>query len=265
MAQSKIDQEVTNIGITNNNGNHWYFYALLLDGKPCAKFGKSTVHLGKRIYSYLEKEHSGQTKDWSTFRLICAIKFKKKSCIKHVEGLIKEHAKDHPLHSNQHFNTEQYDLPKVWEQIREFIIAKSFPFAEKVYLAKNPDEAIQKIVSQKKQTQKKTNKPIKSKAIISVKQDIIQKGKDIAVYHPRKQKQMTSTELILKYLNETCNFSDISGIGPVLSDRLNYARPFYALHDIMDVHMIGQMRYNAIVSHVKGKAFDYICNHQAID
>jgi hypothetical protein len=239
MAQTIIDQEVTKIGITNNNGNYWYFYALLLDGKPCAKFGMTGDHLGNRIYKYLEKEHSGQTKDWSTFHLICAIKFKKKSCIKHVEGLVKVHAKDHPLHSYQHFNTEQYNLPKVWEQIREFIMTKSFPFAEKVYLVGNPDEVIQMIVSC-------------AKPIIPVNKVTVPKGKEVVV--DKSSKKMTEDTIVLWYINQIPDYKVIEGIRNKLGPRLREAKPFKSLESIAKVDGIGKVKYNAIINYARTRA-----------
>lgn len=257
MQQSVIDSEVSKIGITNNNGFYWYFYALLLDGKPCAKFGSSTVHLGNRIYNYLVKEHDNQTKDWKTFRVICVIKFAKKSCIKHVEGLIKEYAKDHPLHIGQHHNTEQYNLDKVWEQIRDFICAKSFPFAEKVYLIDNPNEVIKKIVCKKLD---KDSKP-KSQSIVPIKNAIVPKSKEVVQYH--KPKKISLDEAILKYINEMDDFRVIPGIGPVLDERLRDEQPFSYLSDIMDVRMIGTEKYNAIENYVKSKAFDKLYHQMA--
>lgn len=226
-----IDREISSIGISDQTGIFWYFYGLLLDDKPCAKFGKSTVHLGKRIHSYLEIEHKDQKKDWDSFRLICVMQFRRRTSIKHVEELIKDHAREHPFHEKQHPNTEQYNLKSVWGEIRGFIEKSNFPFAQKIYCAVNPNIIIETIV---KKASKITHMPIKKPQITEISHD-------------------TNTKIMLERLNKMSvdDFQQIHGIGGVIAEQLALQTPYKDLESIRNVRMIGQKRYDAIMQYLK--------------
>uniref|UniRef100_A0A6C0ACP6 Uncharacterized protein n=1 Tax=viral metagenome TaxID=1070528 RepID=A0A6C0ACP6_9ZZZZ len=161
--KSVIQKEVNKLNLLDKKLNLFYFYGIHLNGKICGKPGFTTCHLDNRIYSYLEKEHMYQSKDYDSFRLIFAIEFENKEITELAENFIISGLKKFPLHKNQPDKVEQFCLNKSWSVIRDSIINEDFLFG-KVYF-KDPDEDVNYVL----------NKPIKypPKDYISRKGNII--------------------------------------------------------------------------------------------
>ena len=221
--RTKIKNEIQRLKIPDQTKYYWYFYSIILDGKPCAKFGSSTIHLENRIYSYLMKEHKNQTKNWNSFRIISVVEFRKKKSIQHIENFIKEHAKDYPLNPNQHWNTEQYDLVGVWKEIRTCIENKQIMLAINMYTSDDPNADVEFVIG--------------------------------CIRLPQSPKTKTKTKpqkamMVVLNLMLTSDFQKISGVGVVLSHRLNENKPYKSMNDLLNVDMIGSCKYNAITDHI---------------
>ena len=157
------------------------------------------------------------------------------------------------MNAGQHFNTEQYNLEKVWKAFGEFIKEKKFPFAKKIYLIENVDVIIKNIVDKSnRHTSVNSNSNINDNDIIQ--NNIIEKKQQ------QTKKKITNNQILLQYINQKIYFINIPGIGPILSERLENNLPFNSLSEILNVDGIGISKYTSIINYVKSKAFDYYLN-----
>ena len=56
--------------------------------------------------------------------------------------------------------------------------------------------------------------------------------------------------MVVLNLMLTSDFQKISGVGVVLSHRLNENKPYKSMNDLLNVDMIGSCKYNAITDHI---------------
>lgn len=256
---NKINCEVLNLGITNNCKPYWYFYIIVLNGKLCAKCGKSSVNLQNRIYNYLAIEHYDKIKNWDSFKLITVMEFKKESSITHIEEFIKDHLRKYPLNVGQHHNIEQYDIVKLWSDIefREIIESKKFPLA-KVYSVDNPNELILKLI--KDYPNNSINIPKNTiNAIVPIKN-----VNNTIVPNENKHNifggKMDIDTAMLIQLNGLSYYEliEIPNIGPKMATAITEHKPFRHVSDLLSIHMIGPKRYQAIINHIEAKGFRYM-------
>lgn len=230
-----ISREITKIGLGHDDPGHYiYFYALCLDGKACAKIGKTSRILNERIHKYLEEEHRSQDKDYDTFRLVFVIKFEKEQLAKTCERFIQATMK--PLNKTVSSRVEQYELLHAWDKMATFIKDKTFPFADKCYSYDEIRKEVMYIIEISKNKQ----------AVKSV---------QIIVTSQKPERSKSNREDMLEKLNgpKKEEFMTLHNIGPGRASALVAGQPYKCIEGVLDIKGIGKTSYDVIISYLRSQ------------